>query len=60
MSIDIFEVSVELPGAPKYYIYKEALAYKLKEKLDKEYGQEFTVSIKKHLNKKDVALDKII
>lgn len=51
---DVFEVSVESPGAPKYFIYKEALAYKLKAKLDKEYGEKFIISLKRHTNTKDV------
>lgn len=58
MNQEVFEVAVETPGAPKYYIYKEALAYRLKEKLDKEYGEEFKISIKKHTYKKDVPLKK--
>ncbi len=58
MTREVFEVAVETPGAPKYYIYKEALAYRLKEKLNKEYGEEFKVSIKKHTYEKDVSLKK--
>lgn len=55
----MFEITVESPGAPKYFIYKEALAYKLKEKLDKEYGEKFIVSLKKHANEKNVPTKKI-
>lgn len=59
MKQEVFEITVESPGAPKYFIYKEALAYKLKEKLDKEYGEKFIVSLKKHANEKNVPTKKI-
>ena len=51
---DIFEISVESPGAPKYFVYKEKLANQLKAKLDKEYGEKFIISLKRHTNTKDM------
>jgi preprotein translocase subunit SecB len=50
---EVFEISVESPGAPKYFIYKEALALKLKAKLDKEYGEQYKISLKRHLDTKN-------
>jgi len=50
---EVFEISVDSPGAPKYFVYKEDLAKKLKEKLDKEYGLTYKISFKKHLDKKN-------
>ena len=56
---EVFEISVEAPGAPKYFVYKEKLANQLKEKLDKEYGKSYKISLKRHLNKKNVSTKKI-
>jgi hypothetical protein len=50
---EVFEISVEALGAPKYFVYKEKLAKQLKEKLDKEYGPTYKISFKKHLDKKN-------
>jgi len=56
---EVFEISVESPGAPKYFVYKEKLANQLKEKLDKEYGESYKISLKRHLDKKNVPIKKI-
>ena len=51
---EVFEISVDSPGAPKYFVYKEDLAKKLKEKLDKEYGLTYKISFKKQqINKRN-------
>lgn len=51
---EVFEISVEFPGAPKYFVYKEKLANQLKEKLDKEYGKQYKISLKRHLDTKSI------
>jgi hypothetical protein len=51
---EVFEISVESPGAPKYFVYKEKLANQLKAKLDKEYGKRYKISLKRHLDTKSV------
>ena len=51
---EVVEISVESPGAPKYFVYKEKLANQLKEKLDREYGEKYIISLKKHTNEKNV------
>jgi hypothetical protein len=56
---EVFEISVESPGAPKYFVYKEKLANQLKEKLDKEYGKNYKISLTRHLDKKNVLTEKI-
>ena len=45
---DVYKICVESPGGPCYYVYKEGLAQQLKAKLDKEWGQEFRIIMKKH------------
>ena len=51
---EVFEIAVESPGAPKYFVYKEKIANQLKEKLDREFGDTYKISLKRHLDTKSV------
>ena len=45
---DVYRLCIETPGGACYYIYKETVARQLKEKLDREWGKEFKISLEKY------------
>ena len=53
MAKPVYELSVDMPRSPVYFITKKSLAEKLKKKLDEAYGADYKITLKKTLPEKN-------
>ena len=54
MPKSVYELSVDMPRSPVYFVTKLSLAEKLKKKLDLAYGAEYKIMFKKTLPEKNL------